>query len=170
MVAILQTSSLILNMCVFDPLFLLGFKMGTPGAAYSTVISQFLPSIFVLYFYFRGKYGVKPELKMIFRKFSSGTIPAMRVGISQLIANLSRSIPSIFLRKFMGMCAENMPDATFEDAAVGFNAVTRIFGITDSVRLASCMSYLPAGSYAFSRKRYFYRGECSCSDCDCGNS
>ena len=70
----------------------------------------------------------------------------------QLFAILSRSIPSIFLRKFLGMCAENMQDAIFEDAAVGFNAVTRIFGIT--VRLASCMSYLPAGSYAFSRKRY----------------
>jgi Na+-driven multidrug efflux pump len=61
-------------------------------------------------------------------------------------------IPSILLRKFMGLCAENGKKGTFDDAIAGFNAVSRIYTLADSVRLAVSMGLLPACSYAFTSR------------------
>lgn len=155
LVGVLQISSFILNMGLFDPLFLLVFKWGILGASAATVFAELLPTILIWILLFSGKFGVKPKFSGLFRKFSPYTLPSLKVGISQLIMNLSRSVPSIFLRKFMGMCAENNPAAgNFDNAIAGFNAVSRIYGITDSVRLAVSMGLLPALSYAYAAKRY----------------
>lgn len=154
LVAITQISSLMLNMFVFCPLFLLVFKWETPGAAFANVFAELIPAIIVSVLFFRGKFSVKPKFKGLFQKFSPHTIPALKVGISQLIMNLSRSIPSIFLRKFMGLCAEKSKEGNFDNAISGFNAVSRIFGITDSVRLSVSMGLLPAASYSYTSNRY----------------
>ncbi|OHT06423.1 MatE family protein [Tritrichomonas foetus] len=154
----IQIASLVANMCLFCPLFLLVFKWGTIGAAFATVCSELIPAVVLSALYFSGRFAVKPSFKGLFKKFSPHTIPALTVGISQLIMNLSRSVPSIFLRKFMGMCADNRKkdglDGTFEDAVSGFNAVTRIYGVTDAVRMAVSMGLLPSVSYAFSAHRF----------------
>ena len=153
LVGAIQMGSLFANMLGLNPLFLLVFKWKTIGGAFATILSELVPAVILLLLYFCGRFGVKPDWRGLFRKFSPHTMPAVKVGISQLIMNLSRSVPSIFLRKFMGMCAENNPIGTFDDAVAGFNAVARIYGITDSVRLAVSMGLLPSASYAFASHR-----------------
>lgn len=144
----IQIASLVMNMAAFCPLFLLVCKMKTPGAALATIVAEFIPGVILMILYFNGKFGVKPSWRGLFRKFSPHTLPAIRVGISQLVMNLSRSVPSIFLRKFMGLCAENNPIGSFDDAVAGFNGVCRIYGITEGIRIAVSMALLPAASYA----------------------
>jgi Na+-driven multidrug efflux pump len=63
--------------------------------------------------------------------------------------NVSRSVPSLLLRKFMGLCTEHNPEATLDDALAGHNAVIRIYAIADCVRLAISTGLLPAASYAY---------------------
>jgi Na+-driven multidrug efflux pump len=144
-----QIASLILNMVALNPLFLLVFKWETIGAAMATVVSELIPATVLTVLYFRGKFAVKPDWRGLFRKFSPDTLPAIRVGISQLIMQVSRSIPSILIRKYMGLCSEHNPQATFQDAISGFNAVIRIFTVAESVRYAVAMGLLPAISYSF---------------------
>jgi Na+-driven multidrug efflux pump len=148
LVGVIQISSLVANMAIFNPIFLLVFKWETTGAAFGTILSELIPSIIFVVLYFKGRFGVKPELKGLLRKFSPHTLPAIRVGVSQLVMNLARSVPSILLRKYMGLCAENNPNATFEDAMMGFNGLIRIYGVVDGFRLAISMGLLPALSYA----------------------
>jgi Na+-driven multidrug efflux pump len=148
----IQIASLAANMAFFNPIFLLIFKWKTPGAAVATTLSELIPSIVLVILYFRGTFGVKPVASGLLKKFSPFTFPALRVGVSQLFMNLSRSIPSILLRKFMGLCAENGGKGTFDDAIAGFNGVARIYALSDSVRLAVSMGLLPACSYAFAGK------------------
>jgi Na+-driven multidrug efflux pump len=148
LVGAIQITSLLANMAIFNPLFLLVFKWETLGAAFATVLSELIPSIIFVVLYFRGKFGVKPELGGLFRKFSSHTLPAIRVGVSQLVMNLARSIPSILLRKFMGLCTEHSSDVTFDDAMMGFNGFIRIAAVIDGFRLAISMGMLPGLSYA----------------------
>lgn len=158
LVGIVQISSLVANMAIFCPLFLLVFKWGTIGAAFATIVSEFIPSVVLTILFFSGKFGVKPKWRGLFKKFSPHTIEALKTGLSQLIMNISRSIPSIFNRKFMGLCAQNRnmsgSDGTFDDAIAGFNAVSRIYGVTDAVRLAVSMGLLPSASFAYSSHRY----------------
>ncbi|OHS95705.1 MatE family protein [Tritrichomonas foetus] len=158
LVGAVQIASLVANMAIFCPLFLLVFKWGTVGAAFATIVSEFIPAFTLTILFFCGKFGVKPDWRGLFRKFSPHTTTALKIGLSQLIMNLSRSIPSIFNRKFMGLCAENRgdtgDDGTFEDAIAGFNAVSRIYAVTDAVRLAVSMGLLPSASFAFTSHRY----------------
>ena len=153
LVGAIQVGSLVANMLGFNPLFLLVFKWKTIGGAFATILSELIPAVILCVLYFCGRFGVKPDWRGLFKKFSPHTLPAVKVGISQLIMNLSRSVPSIFLRKFMGLCAEHNPIGTFDDAVAGLNAVVRIYGITDSVRMAVSMGLLPSVSYAFTAHR-----------------
>ncbi|KAK8894996.1 hypothetical protein M9Y10_023438 [Tritrichomonas musculus] len=93
-----------------------------------------------------SKFGVKPKLSGLFKKFSPHIWPAFSVGVSQLAANCSR--------KFMGLICQNSKTMSFNDAMAGFNAVIRIYGITDSVRLAISMALLPMASYSNSAGLY----------------
>lgn len=148
LVSALQISSFTLNMGFFCPIFLLVFKMGTVGAGLATICSDLCPTIFLFIYYFRGKFGVKPKFSGLLKKFSPHTWPALSVGVSQLASQVSRSVPSILLRKFLGETSKRHEDIDFNDTMAGFNAVLRIYGITDSIRLAISMALLPAASYA----------------------
>jgi Na+-driven multidrug efflux pump len=144
-----QIASMILNMAVLNPLFLLVFNWKTAGAAMATILAELIPAVILTVLFFRGRFAVKPEWRGLFRKFSPETLPAIRVGISQLIMQVSRSIPSIIVRKYMGLGAEHNPDATFDDAIAGFNATIRIETMTEAVRYAASMGLLPGMSYAY---------------------
>ena len=66
-----QIVSLLLDMFVFAPLFLLYFKTGIWGATLSTVLSQAIVTIVLIIQIFRGKYTINPKFSMLFKKFSS---------------------------------------------------------------------------------------------------
>lgn len=148
LVSVMQLASFILNMAVFDPLFLLGFKIGITGAAVATVLSEAIPGIVILILYFCGQFAIKPDWRGIFRKFHKETFMALRVGFSQLFANLAQSLPGILVRKYLGLITQNMGSGNFDQAMAGFNGVIRIFQVTNSFRLATSMSLLPTASYA----------------------
>jgi Na+-driven multidrug efflux pump len=149
LVGAIQICSFTSNMLLFNPVFLLVFKWKTVGAAMATVTAELIPAVVLAVLFFRGKFAVKPDVRGLLRKFSPHTTAALTIGVSQLALDISRCIPCIFLRKFMGLCAEHNPDATFDDALAGFNAVIRIWALTDAVRVAISTGLLPAASYAF---------------------
>lgn len=148
LVSVAQVSSFVLNMGVFCPLFLFVFHMKTPGAGFATICSDLCPTVVIFILYFRGKFSVKPKLSGFFKKFSPHTWPALSVGVSQLAANVSRSIPSVLLRKFLGEASLRQEGVDFNDTMAGFNAVFRVGGVTDSIRFAISMALLPTASYA----------------------
>jgi Na+-driven multidrug efflux pump len=82
LVGAVQICSFISNMIIFNPLFLLVFKWETVGAATATVASELIPSIALFVLFFRGKFGVKPDVRGLLKKFSPETMPALCVGLS----------------------------------------------------------------------------------------
>lgn len=140
--------AIICNMLVFNPLFLFGFKTGIVGAGVSNALAEGIPGIVLIIMYFRGKFNVKPEFNMLFKKFSPYTLASLKVGISQLVANLSLSLPSILVRKFLG----NKTKDDFDDVMAGYNVGVRIGQLGVSVMVAITSGYLPAGSYANAAK------------------
>lgn len=148
--SICNVFSLVVNMCVLDPIFLLALKTGIWGASLAQALSEAIPGIVIFTLYFMGKFGVKPKWKMFISKFSPHTFPSLKVGLSQLFANLSQIVPSIVVRKLMGMSFKE----NYNDAMAAFNTVVRFFVLTNSVIIAVTMGFIPSGSYAFAAKRY----------------
>ena len=142
--------SSIFNMGVFKPLFLYGFKMGIRGSSIATCVSEAIPGISVTLLFFFGKFAVKPKFNQLLQKFSKNTFPALRVGLSQLISNISVSIPGIICRKLIGLSVSNSTD--FNDSLAGFNVLFKWAQVTNSVVIAITMGFLPAASYAYQAK------------------
>ena len=141
---------LIINMVGFCPLFLFVFKMGMTGVSVATVVSEFIPTIIVLTLFYCHKFSVKPHLKQLFMKFSPHTLPALKVGISSLISQLSVLFPSIIMRKFIGMAVGD----EYANAMAGFNAGVRISNLTFAVFQAFSQAFIPPASYAYAAKMY----------------
>lgn len=148
-----NVACLFLNMVCFNPIFLFLFKTGIIGASSATVLSEFIPGFTILVLFYMHKFGVKPQLNQLLKKFSPNTWPALKVGTSSLIAQLSICVPSIMVRKYIGMACGNDPQ-TFADAMAGFNAAIRICNLTHSIFNAISQAFIPAASYSFAAKRY----------------
>ena len=144
----MNLSCLILNSVILDPLFLFGFKTGIRGVSLATILSEIIPGFVVFLLYYScHKFGVKPTFRQFRNRFSPRTWDALNVGVSQLFAQLSVAVPSIVVRKFIGMCDE------FSDAMAGFNTCLRIYHIIVAVMNGTKM------------------GLCSCSFlCLCGKT
>ncbi|KAK8897916.1 hypothetical protein M9Y10_000148 [Tritrichomonas musculus] len=148
-----NVTCLCLNMAILDPIFLFVFKMGIRGASIATVFSELIPGMTIVVLFYCHKFGVKPELNQLLKKFSPNTWPALKVGFSSLIAQLSGCIPSIVVRKYMGLGAGDDPQ-DFADVMAGFNAAIRLGNLTWSIFGAISQAFIPAASYAYAAKRY----------------
>ena len=150
---VIQVIALIVNMVILDPIFLLAFNWGLPGAAWARCISEAVPAFVIMFLFFIGKFSVKPRFGQLFKCFSPYTLPALKVGMSQLVSNLSVSIPGIIVRKLIGAAARN-GGYNFNDVLAGYNVVFRYAQITNNVMMGFTNGYIPPASYAYAAKNY----------------
>jgi Na+-driven multidrug efflux pump len=143
---------LVLNMALFNPLYLLLFKVGIMGAALSTISSEFATMLLLELLYYSGKFGVKPLWSGLCMKFSPETWPAVKIGVSQFISNMAGSFPAFFLRKFMSMGTADSDE--FAWILSGFNAAIRFNNFSWFVLLGLNTALIPLVSYAYAAKLY----------------
>ena len=144
-----QICSAVLNMCVFDPLFMGPCKLGILGASLSTVVSEFIVQFTLLCLFLSGKFfDTKINLSLSFQKWSPEVWPAMKIGISKFISHISFFLPTFFSRGYGVRCAATEG----EKAAMQYAMNLWYFGYVYSQAIYS--SYLPAASYAHGRKNY----------------
>ncbi|OHT15087.1 MatE family protein [Tritrichomonas foetus] len=148
---ICQITSAILNMAVFDPLFLVGLKTGMWGASTATVLANLLPALFIYIRVFCGKFNVKPKFHMYFRKFDRHSFSAMRVSLSQLISNLAASIPVLLLAKYVAQSGAAI--GKYEVYMAAWNVNDRLYAFTICVCNALNQGFLPAASFAYGCNR-----------------
>lgn len=151
--SITQIVALCLNMLVFCPLFLLGFKMNIEGAALATGLSELIPAVVIMTLYYKGKFGIKPSLNMMMKKFSLHSFEALRLGLAQLFLQISWCIPGICVRKLIGLSCHN-DEKLFGDVMAGFNTANRITPIEGAVPNAINIGFIPAAAWANGAKRY----------------
>lgn len=149
--SLLMVVSLVLNMGLFGPLFLFGFKLGMKGAAMSTICSEGITGITILTLYLLGKFQVKPTFRMFISKPSPYLWEAVKVGLSTLFGQLSTIIPAIVVRKVMGMaCVHD----SFDEVMSAYICSFRYMGIVTAVIIAFSQGFVPTASYAFQAHRY----------------
>ncbi|EAX96185.1 hypothetical protein TVAG_000140 [Trichomonas vaginalis G3] len=144
--------SCLLNMLLLNPLLLYYTNLSVAGSAIATIMADGLPAIVLFIMYFTGRFSVKPKFSQFFKKFSPHTFPALRVGLSALIAYLSMSIPGIMIQRFIGSSAQSV----FEyNCVISGNTVSyRVALIIVAVTIALNAGYLPCASYAYASKNY----------------
>ena len=148
---ICQVTSAVLNMCCFDPLFLVGLKSGMWGASTATVLSYTIPFTVLYACLFCGKFTVKPSFRNYCRKFNKHCFRALKVSFSQLLANMATSLPVLLLAKLTAKAAERA--GIYTAAMTGWNLLDRLYIFCICVCNALNQGYLPSASYAYGSGR-----------------
>jgi Na+-driven multidrug efflux pump len=144
-----QVCFAVLNMVVWDPIMLVLFRTPMWGVSLATVLSQLVPTLFIMFRLFRGHFMIKPTFRMFIQPFNKHSRKALKVAIGQLIANLMTTIPSLLIMKLLAMAGEAYGD--YEASMSSWNVFQRVYVVGTSVCLALNQGFLPAGSFAVGR-------------------
>jgi Na+-driven multidrug efflux pump len=144
-----QVCFALLNMLVWDPIMLVLFRTPRWGVSLATVLSQLVPTLFILFRLFRGHFIIQPKWGMFLQPFNKHSRKALKVAIGQLIANLMTTIPSLLIMKLLAMAGEAYGD--YEASMSSWNVFQRVYVVGTSVCLALNQGFLPAGSFAVGR-------------------
>ena len=127
-----------------DPIFIFNFHLGIAGAAYATVLSQFV-SFCVLFYMTRQGGNIPIHLKEIhpsvylFKEIVAGGAPS-------LVRQGTQSVSTIFL---------NVAAGAFGDAAIaGMSIVTRLSFFAASVVIGFGQGYQPVCGFSYGAKKY----------------
>ena len=146
-----QFVSMLLNMLLFDPMFLLWIKTGIWGASTASILGSTLPMLALLVPLARGKFNVKPKLNMLLKKPSHESLQALKVGLPTMVALLSMCVPMLVVQKFIGNLATRI--GTYNETISAFTVLVRIYNIVLCVDNALSQGFLPASSFAFGAQR-----------------
>lgn len=147
-----QVVSLILNMVVFCPFFLLYLKTDIWGASLATVISQGIVGLVLVILIFMGKYTIKPKMIMFCRKFSPESWASLKIGFASLVSNFTVSLPEILLQKFLNMAATAVGE--YETVIKVWGVIEKLYQFVGGANDAFSIGFLPAASYAYGAHRY----------------
>lgn len=95
----------------------------------------------------------KPSLSQLLKRPSSNSYEALRLGLAQLILQLSWTFPGLIVRKLMGEASDHDIEK-FDNVMAAFNTYNRFWGIQIAVPNAINIGFIPAASYANGAKRY----------------
>lgn len=138
-----QVSSALLNMFVFDPLFLITMKMGMFGAGLATIVSETIPTIIVSYSIIKRS---RIRWSHLTSKFSQETFIAYKIGFTQWIATICYTLPNFFSRKYISEITRKSDSFAESLAAYGF--ILKFWNFPASYAFAMSVGFLPAASFA----------------------
>ncbi|KAK8841710.1 hypothetical protein M9Y10_026654 [Tritrichomonas musculus] len=146
LIGVIDLISLIVACFGICPLLLFGLNCGICSASVSTVCADAVPGILLTVLYFRGKFGIRPKGMQLLKPFSKNTWPALVVGLSQLVSNLSGCIPGIPIRNLIGRSCST--DREYDLAMSGFNVCCRVYSFAVCICIAVTTGFIPPASYA----------------------
>lgn len=143
-------SGAILN-CILDPVLIFGFGMGMKGAAYATVIGQFVSAVLIL-LYFRKFKTVKLEAGDYLLKGDS-VLRILKIGIASGAMQFASTIVSIVLNNVLGYYGElSQYGRDIPLACVGI--ITKVCALFDGVALGIAQSMQPMIGYNYGAGNY----------------
>lgn len=148
---ICQVCSLLLNMVCLDPLFLIAFKTPIWGASLASIIASFLPMTVLMILIFKGKFTVKPNLKMFCKNFSPETKSALKLGLSTLVELLSGNLPDVIIQKWLGNSGNAI--GQYNEVISAWNILLRVYMFVLGINNGIAQGLLPSASFAFGAKR-----------------
>lgn len=151
-----QLSVNLIDMFIFDPLFLLYFKTNIWGSSLSTILSQLIVLIVIFVIFYRKKIIHIPEKYNWFGLFSKESRSALKVGFSAFITQLAMTLPAILIQKYLSLSSKRIGAST--EVMGVWHIMGRVYHIVEMVMTAISRSFIPAASFAFGSmrgKRFF---------------
>ncbi|GKT34639.1 Multi antimicrobial extrusion protein like protein [Aduncisulcus paluster] len=154
-----QVISVLLNLA-FDPILIFlvpngdgGNGLGTQGAAISTVVSQLIVGVWMVWFFVSSKSGATINLSLSSIKGSVDWKMIAKIcslGLGQLLSNTGSQIaPIIFNITFK----RELPAESVETYQAAMGAITRIFTLIGMPAMGIAMGFVPFVGYNIGKKQ-----------------
>jgi len=135
----------VLNL-ILDPIFIFVFKMGIKGAAYATIISQIIGSLYALSIFLRGKSTLKFHIRL-FRLKLNYVKEITLLGLATFIRQIGTS--------FMALAVNNMVKIYGGDLAIAaFGMVNKLLALVLMPIFGMNQGLQPIIGYNYGAKKY----------------
>lgn len=153
--AICQLAGFVLNVLVFDPLFILALKLPIWSVGLSFSLSQMIPGIVLFFIIFKGKLGIKPTWAHLCRKPVRDSPHALFLALPSFLTVLVGAIPPVFLtRCLLAAAANEGGEAEKKDVSSVFSASLKVYNIVGAWTIGTMDGMLPCASYAYAAKNF----------------
>ena len=155
MYAVCQLAGFVLNVLVFDPLFILALKLPIWSVGLSFSLSQLIPGVVLFFVIFTGKLGIKPTFKHLLRKPVRESPHALYLALPSFLTVLVGAIPPVFLTRCLLAAAENEGhEQERTDVSAVFSASLKVYNIVGAWTIGTMDGMLPCASYAYAAKNF----------------
>jgi Na+-driven multidrug efflux pump len=148
---LIQLGGILANMLIFDPLFLVALKLPIWSASLATILSSGLLGIALTLLILFGKFSLSPNFRMFLVKPSSETFEALRVGFGSFIANLSFTLPTILLQKWVNEAA--IAIGKYDTVISVWAVIEKWYQLVGGVCIGFSYGLLPSASFAWGANR-----------------
>ncbi len=139
---------------VLDPIFIFALDMGIKGAAYATIISQFIGFVYVVYYFASGKSSLSPRLRHFKLNFSI-VKEITKLGFASFIRQASFSLLTIIINNALKVQGGDLSIAIYSVINRIIMFITMpMFGIVGGVQPIIAFNY---GAKKFDRVKQSVR-------------
>ena len=153
MYGLVQVGSFAMNMGIFDPLFLVGFKTPIWGASLATIIAEGIPGVTLTILILCGKFSLHFKPRMFISKPTIETWKGLKVGFASLISQVSYTIPLILMQKYVNLASSSISHECYSTVLAVWSVVEKLYQLVGGVCVAFSYGMLPSSSYAFGAGR-----------------
>ncbi|OHT12863.1 MatE family protein [Tritrichomonas foetus] len=144
-IAMLTTN--VIDMCIFDPLFLVAFKTKIWGSSLATIISNLIVFIIVIVYLTKKKLFIIPEDYKWFGSFSHDTLSASKVGLSAFITQIAMTLPAVLIQKYLSLSSHEIGVST--EVMGVWHIMARVYHVVEMIMTAMARAFIPAASFAY---------------------
>ena len=145
---IAHLASAVLNMAVFDPLFLFGFETGIWGVSLASVLSDLVVAMCVIIFVKKRRVIQSPAKPLwFFQKFSKHTHSALKSGFSAFVNQVAMTLPCVLIQKYLSSAAS--AEGVKTEVMGVWHIMARVYTMCTMVMSAFVSAFLPAASFAY---------------------
>jgi Na+-driven multidrug efflux pump len=146
-----QISGFVLNFAVFDPLFLLVFKMELFGAGLAVVCARAVPLACLSIAFLLQKFETRTHCRCFVTMFSAPSWEAAKTGFTQYSSYVCYYLPAVIVQKYVTLAAD--ASGQYEDVVASYNVVMKVWPLDQAFATALPEGLLPATSYAVAAGR-----------------
>eukprot|EP00764_Aduncisulcus_paluster_P009294 gnl/Carplike_NY0171/3075_a4130_577.p1 GENE.gnl/Carplike_NY0171/3075_a4130_577~~gnl/Carplike_NY0171/3075_a4130_577.p1 ORF type:complete len:371 (+),score=65.27 gnl/Carplike_NY0171/3075_a4130_577:631-1743(+) len=155
---VISIVSAILNI-IIDPILIFGFDMGLKGAAYSTVIAQTIPGIYLMYWLI-SKSSVRLTLSNLLKPNIAKILEIILLGLGPCVIMASNALTGLIVNAVVCPLAKNGIDDPVEaEKAMNmyiamFSVAIKMCGITIFTTVGYMQGFLTLQGYVNGAKEY----------------
>jgi Na+-driven multidrug efflux pump len=148
---LIQFAGIASNIAIFDPVLLVVLGLPIWGASLATILSAAIPGVILISLLLAGKFSLAPTKRMFISKMSPETLGALRVGFGSFAANLSFTLPTILMQKWVNDAA--LAIGLYDTIIAVWAVIEKIYQLIGGITIGFSYGLLPSGSFAYGAGR-----------------